>query len=139
MINLSGLLAEAMGPAIKMYTKKIFVPMLSNLSDKQALVRADVISSINKWADAIGPEIVINKIMELLIVENPESRTEGFKWILEHVDDVQNADTNAMIKPLIITLTDKSKAIRENSEKVIGLIMPTVGYQTFLDATKDQK
>ena len=47
-----------------------------------------MVSSIKRWADAIGPEIVINKIMELLIVENPESRTEGFKWILEHVDDV---------------------------------------------------
>ena len=33
-INLLGLLAEAIGPAIKQYTKKTFVPMLNNLSDK---------------------------------------------------------------------------------------------------------
>ena len=133
MIILCGNLAEAMGPAIKLYTKKIFVPMLSNLSDKQALVRNDVITSINKWSAAVGPDTVINKIVEILVVENPESRTEGFKWILEHLDDVQNADVNAMVKPLIITLTDKSKAIRENAEKIIGIIMPIVGYQTFLD------
>lgn len=38
-ISLLGLIAEAVGPAIKQYTKKSFVPLLSNLSDKQALVR----------------------------------------------------------------------------------------------------
>ena len=73
------------------------------------------------------------------MVENPESRGESFKWILEHIDDVPNADTSVMIKPLISCLTDKLKATRENAEKVIGIIMPIVGYQTFLDSTKDQK
>ena len=34
MINLLGLLAEAMGPSIKQFTKKCFVPMINNLSDK---------------------------------------------------------------------------------------------------------
>lgn len=139
MINLCGLLAEALGKDIRVYTKKIFVPMLNNLSDKQSLVRSECLPTINKWADAVGPELVINKLMEVLMVENPESRGESFKWILEHIDDVPNADTSVMIKPLISCLTDKLKATRENAEKVIGIIMPIVGYQTFLDSTKDQK
>ena len=33
-ISLLGLLADAIGSQIKLYTKKCFVPMLNNLSDK---------------------------------------------------------------------------------------------------------
>lgn len=44
-----------------------------------------------------------------------------------------------MIKPLMSCLTDKSKPIRESTEKVIGVVMPIVGYQEFLGATKDFK
>ncbi len=33
-ITLLGLLADAVGSPIKLYTKKCFVPMLNNLSDK---------------------------------------------------------------------------------------------------------
>ena len=50
-INLLGLLAEAIGSGVKQYGKKCFVPMLANLSDKQSLVRADVVAAINKWSD----------------------------------------------------------------------------------------
>lgn len=61
-IILLGLLADALGPAIKMYTKKCFVPMVGNISDKQALVRNEVVGAMNKWAEAVGPEIIINNI-----------------------------------------------------------------------------
>ena len=50
-IVLLGILAEAVGPAIKQFAKKCFMPMLSNLSDKQSLVRDTVIATTNKWSD----------------------------------------------------------------------------------------
>jgi|APSaa5957512535_1039671.scaffolds.fasta_scaffold43357_3 hypothetical protein len=52
--------------------------------DKQALVRTEVVNATNKWAEAIGADAIINKMADQLNVENPESRTEIFKWILEH-------------------------------------------------------
>ena len=58
-ISLLADLAEAMGAPVKTYTKKCFVPMLYNLSDKQSLVRDEVISCMNKWAEAIGAETVV--------------------------------------------------------------------------------
>jgi hypothetical protein len=33
--------------------------MLFNLSDKQSLVRDEVIACMNQWSEAIGPETVI--------------------------------------------------------------------------------
>ena len=69
-IILLGMLAEAMGQPINKYQKKCFVPMLSNLSDKQSLVRDEVVKCMNKWADAIGAEKVINLLGEVIQVEN---------------------------------------------------------------------
>jgi len=138
-INLLGLLAVAIGAPIKQYTKKCFVPMLNNISDKQSLVRADVVASMNKWAEAIGAEIIINHVATQLTVENPESRTEGLKWIDANSEAIPKADVKEMVKPLIACLTDKSKAIREASENIIKEIMPIVGYPEFLGGIKDHK
>ena len=108
-INLLGLMAEAIGPSVKQYCKKCFVPLLSNISDKQSLVRNDVVSAMNKWSDAIGPELVINYLSPQLTLENPESRGESLKWILDHKDSIPDADLSGLVKPLIACLTDKSK------------------------------
>ena len=73
---------------------------------------------MNKWADAIGPEKVINHLGEVIAVENPEARTEGLKWIALHESSVPSSDTASLVKPLVACLTDKSKAIRELAENV---------------------
>lgn len=54
-----GAMAEAVGQPILRYNKKCFLPLLSLLGDKAALMRADVKATADKWSDAIGPEIVI--------------------------------------------------------------------------------
>lgn len=113
--------------------------MLQNVMDKQALVRNEVINATNKWAEVIGAEIIINKMVDQLIVENPESRTEIFRWITEHKDDIPNANVQDMVKPLVTCLTDKSKQIREDCQKVIMVVMPITGHQDFYDKLKDMK
>ena len=127
-----------MGPAINKYQKKCFVPMLSNLSDKQSLVRDEVIKCMNKWSEEIGAEKVINLLGEVIQVENPEARTEGLKWILLHETSVNECDTSSLIKPLIACLTDKSKAIREMAENICKPVMAITGHPAFLNATKDR-
>lgn len=66
-IQLNGSLGEALGSGAKSFQKKILVPMLNNLTDKQALVRADVVASMNKWGEHVGPEVVINNVLPMLI------------------------------------------------------------------------
>lgn len=43
---------------------------------------------MNKWADAIGANKVINHLGEVIMVENPEARSEGLKWILLHESSI---------------------------------------------------
>ena len=102
--------------------------MLDNISDKAALVRADVVAATNKWAEAIGAELVLNHLFVKLVVENPELRTECLKWIIQNIESVPSADTSAMVAPLISCLSDKSKAIRDQTEQVMEVVMPIVGY-----------
>ena len=132
-------MAEALGPAAKQFQKRNLGPMLDNVSDKQALVRADVVASVNKWADAVGAENVLNYMFLKVALENPESRTECLKWILEHIESIPLAETGAMVAPLIACLSDKSKAIRDQVERVMAVVMPIVGYQAFVAATKSLK
>lgn len=92
------------------------------------MVRDAVINTVNKWSEAISPEFAINYLAQTIATENPELRTEGLKWITENKESIKDADTKEMIKPLIACLTDKSKAVREASEKLIMIVMPIVGY-----------
>ena len=87
----------------------------------------------------VGAELIINKMAAQLAVENPESRTEIFRWILAHQDDIPNASVQDLVKPLVACLTDKSKQIREDCQKVIMVVMPLTGHQDFYDKLKDMK
>ena len=97
------------------FTKKCFVPMIHILSDKAALLRADVVTSIDKWSDAIGPENVINQLVLEITTGNPEYRDESLKWMTAHKDAIPKCDHSVMIKPLITALTDKKGEIRTMS------------------------
>jgi hypothetical protein len=53
-VQLLGLLVEALGPGAKTIAKRLLPPMLNNLSDKQSLVRQDIVAAMDKWAEHIG-------------------------------------------------------------------------------------
>lgn len=111
-IILSGNMAQAVGPKIKMYTKKCLVPLIDLVKDKQTLVRGEAVTSINKWAEAIGAGAVITHVCEMTKDPNPEGRNEGLSWILKNTSSISEADCPAMVKPLLSCLTDKSKGVR---------------------------
>jgi hypothetical protein len=57
--------------------------MLATLADKQSLVRGDAVACMDKWAEHVAPEVIINNVAPLLTTENPELRTEALKWIIK--------------------------------------------------------
>jgi hypothetical protein len=136
-IVLSGNLAAAVGPKIKVYTKKCLVPLIDLVKDKQTLVRAEAVTSLNKWAEAIGAANVIPHIAEMMLPANPEGRNEGLSWILKNASAIADADTAAMVKPLLACLTDKSKGVRTQAEEVVCLVMPASGFAPFGEGIRD--
>lgn len=138
-VLLIGTMAEAVGEPIKKYMKKCLVPMLYLLSDKAALLRADVISSVDKWCEAIGPESIINQLGEGLTAGNPEYRDESLKWITKHMDAIKKCDHSSLVKPFLTCLTDKKGEIRKMSEELIITLMGFVGFQKFMEGVQDLK
>jgi hypothetical protein len=109
------------------------------LSDKQSLVRGDVIVSMDKWAEAIGPEALVTYTCSHLEVENPELRDEGLKWILLHKEGIRGADHTVMVKPLCDCLTDKVSKIRLLAEEIIVEVMAYTGFEPFGKIAKTLK
>lgn len=130
-IGLIGVFAEALGPASSKLIKKLLVPLLKYLSDKQTLVRQKCIESMNKWALEVGNENVIPWLIVQLVVENPELRLESLKWVLEHKEDIKKADHTVLPEPLTGCLIDRDAKVRKEAEKVIIEVMPFTGFEPF--------
>ena len=62
-----GILVEAIGPPAKQFSKKLLPGMLASLADKATLVRADAVACMDKWAEHVGPEIIINNVGPMLV------------------------------------------------------------------------
>ena len=132
-------MAEGVGEPILKYAKKCFVPMLNFLGDKAALMRADVITSCNKWGEAIGPHYVINYMSEYLTAGNPSLREESLKWMVAHKDAIPKCDHQAMVKPLVNCCTDRKGEIRQMSEEITVQVILKIGPNPFQTAIKDLK
>mmetsp|Transcript_39875 Transcript_39875/g.52186 ORF Transcript_39875/g.52186 Transcript_39875/m.52186 type:complete len:307 (-) Transcript_39875:3172-4092(-) len=138
-ILLTGTMAECVGQPILSYNKKNLKPLLSFLGDKAALMRADVITSVNKWSEAIGAEHVIANMCTYLTDGNPELRSESLKWICENKAAIAKCEHREMVKPLIMCLTDRSGPIRTMADEAIVATMSHVGFAAFQDGIRDLK
>jgi len=138
-LKLMGSLAEATGEPIHKYTKKCLVPMLTHLSNKQPLIRAQVVAPMTLWAEAAGDHKVMDQLFGLLKDANPEFRSEVFTWVLERKPALAKVDHKETIKPLIACLSDRDAKIRNASEEVIVEVMGFIGFNAFQQNTQDLK
>lgn len=138
-IMLTGTMAEVVGQPILSYNKKNLKPLLAFLGDKAALMRADVVTSVNKWKEAIGAEHVINNMCTYLPDGNPELRNDSLKWIVENKAAIAKCEHREMVKPLIICLTDRSGPIRTMADEAIVETITHVGFAPFQEGIRDLK
>lgn len=61
-ITLLGSLADAVGAPISKYQKKCLVPCIDHAKSKNSLARQCAITTMDKWAEAIGAPAVINHV-----------------------------------------------------------------------------
>ena len=134
-----GAMAEATGPPILTYNKRNLKPLLAFLGDKAALMRADVISTTNKWSEAIGAEHIINNMCTYLTDGNPEMRNDSLKWICANKAAIVNCEHATMVKPLIMCLNDKSGPIRTMADEAIVTVMGHIGFSPFQEGIRDLK
>jgi len=141
-VQLICVVVEALGPNAKLFSKKILPPMLLNLSDKSTLVRADVVTAMDKWAEHCGAELVISIGGPMITQDNPELRTEMLQWIIKNKDSIKLCLPEAfkeLTKPLVECISDKTPAIRNLTDEVICSVMQLTGYPPFQAAITNLK
>lgn len=143
-VNLLGKFAEASGKDFLINGKQILPHLLSSLSDKQSLVRCDVANCIQKIEVAVGPDFILNGLVNFICnAENKEfhsyeAKLEIFSWLTRNNNTLikYNAIKNLM-NAIIMGLIDKNKEIRILAEQIITNIVNSLGPEVILEAIKD--
>lgn len=139
-IALVGNLAVALGPACRQYQKALLRPMMGNLADKQASIRGETVTAIERFAEACGGhEVVINNAGPLLEKDNPEMRTELLGLIIKNKESLAKSDVGSLVGAIVAAMQDRSKEIRLLAEQVAGEMVSLVGLSAFEGAIKDLK
>jgi len=138
-ISFIGKLATSLGPDAKVYTKVLLPELIKNLSDKQAAIRQETLSSLNKFSAEIGSTILINHMLPFLAQENPEMRIEILNWILASNDNLAKADIKQNVAPVLSALQDKTKDIRNLAEKLLERCINVIGTIPYVSVVKNLK
>lgn len=141
LISFLGKLFEALGKESRQYDKSLFPGILSNLSDKNNLVREEVIKCVETYIDIDLFDSLIPFIPQGLIVDNYEYRNEVLKLLIKHKSKI-NAEAKYDFKELIPSITsclmDKNPNIRKLAEDLFKDILTVVhlsNFQSFIITT----
>jgi hypothetical protein len=131
MINFIIRLIDSLGTDCRQFSKPLMAPILNNLSDKQNLLREDVIKCLEKWAEYIGFENVLFYSHSYLSIDNFEMRNDLLKLIIKNKSCLPKFDCKEIIPGLISCLLDKSPVIRNLAEVLVKETVRVVNVSNF--------
>ena len=144
-IELLSHLTESLGVQIKSYTKQIMNPLLTNLSDKNNLLRQECVSCINKWISVIqNYETIFMLMIPLLVTDNYDMRNEILNLLINNFSSIKKEKIytchfDDLIKSLLFCLQDKSSNIRNKAEKFIELTTKLISREDYINKTNQFK
>ena len=94
---------------------------------------------MDKWAEVIGAENMLNMIPAFLMNENPEQRMELLNWTIKNLEFLPKSDYKLFITPILNCLSCKCKEIRNLSEVILEKMINMISAQPFYLAMKDFK
>ena len=144
-IELLSHLIESLGIQLKPYTKNIITPLLSNLTDKNNILRQECVSCINKWISVIQNfEVIFTLIPSLLLNDNYDMRNELLNLLINNINSIKKENIylchfEDLITSLLNCLQDKSSNIRNSTEKFIELSMKIIPREDYIKKTNQFK
>ena len=140
---LSGKFSAALGLESKTFARQLLPPIIGCLADKQNLLRADAMTTINKWAEEAGVDIIIIHSSSQLCIDNPELRGELLTWLLDHKDKFKEPEMKNVVKEYIqgtlACLQDRAAPIRVKAESLFAEVVECIGFDQFSPFLKDIK
>jgi len=115
----AGALALKCRREIAPHSKPLMQKIIANFSDKQSLIRADAIASLDDFAGAIGLDPVVSCLAPFLLEESAELRKTILKWLLSNEEGLRDCQLKPLIAPALNCLIDKNKEIRSAAEELV--------------------
>ena len=144
-IQLLTQLIEALGNGLKQYTKLLAIPLVSNLADKQSLLRDDCINCIDKWITCYNFESIVCCFGQVIKNENFELRSEVLKLLLKYKDKYKEQGFNSVVffkeisMPFLLCLQDKSNTIRSQTEELIIISLQHIQIKHYFNQVSEFK
>ena len=142
-INLLGLLIEALKQHFKQWSKNIALNLIPNLSDKNQIFRNEIQTCFDKWVQFVGFDSLIIYFPPFLKQENVEIRTEIFIFINKYKDkftkDIGVPVFKDMEENLLLCLQDKNANIRTQAEEMIKFSLNYIKLNNYYDKIKQYK
>ncbi len=144
-IELLSHLIDALGVQLKPYTKHLIPSLLSNLSDKNNILRQECLSCINKWISVIQNfETIFTFIPTFLLNDNNDMRNELLNLLIENINSIKKENIytchfDDLINSILYCLQDKSSNIRNNTEILIKQTMNIIPREDYIKKTNKFK
>ena len=120
---------------MKPHSKTLLLPIISNLSDKQTLIRNEAMTALDKFSNVVGSDIIINCMVSYLTEDSIELRKSIILWILNNPEGFKKSEIKNFVHPILHCLIDKNKEIRTITEKLLELAVEDIGTEPFNFAT----
>ncbi|ORX54518.1 ARM repeat-containing protein [Hesseltinella vesiculosa] len=142
-VEITGLLAVAMGKPFDKYAKPLAPQIIGLLADNKVNVRNAGVATLEIIRQNCGLELMMSAFGTSLAADAPALRKDLLNWLVTCLaePDLSGAavDASPVITPLFSCLQDRNADVRKAAQAFLPLLITNVGFDQILGRTSDLK
>ncbi|KAI9250400.1 armadillo-type protein, partial [Helicostylum pulchrum] len=141
-VEITGLLALAMGKPFEKYVKPFTGPVMAVLSDNKTTVRQAGVAALENIRKTCSMEMMVSALGTSLANESPALRKELLTWFGTAIKDEPEAnkfDFSSVISPMFSCLQDRNPDVRKAAQVCLPELIAVAGYDAVASKTSELK
>ncbi|GAA5800421.1 hypothetical protein HPULCUR_005851 [Helicostylum pulchrum] len=141
-VEITGLLALAMGKPFEKYVKPFTGPVMAVLSDNKTTVRQAGVAALENIRKTCSMEMMVSALGTSLANESPALRKELLTWFGTAIKDEPEAnkfDFSSVISPMFSCLQDRNPDVRKAAQICLPELIAVAGYDAVASKTSELK
>ncbi|GAA5815313.1 hypothetical protein MFLAVUS_008819 [Mucor flavus] len=141
-VEITGLLALAMGKPFEKYVKPFTGPVMAVLSDNKTTVRQAGVVALENIRKTCSMEMMVSALGTSLANESPALRKELLTWFGTAIKDEPEAnkfDFSSVISPMFSCLQDRNPDVRKAAQVCLPELIAVAGYDAVASKTSELK